>query len=419
MKKINKWILAAIAAAVLAVAAICLLPGLTGNMRAYGLLNAFLQREELALELALELQTGEENLRFDATVEKYPVAGHSVTAVTREGSSLYFSGGALFLQDGTVYTMQNQQGDYSTMLELMLETLAGEGITESDGIYTFTAVGDRARSILKEMLGEVIPETEGLTAELVTENDAIRQIRLEIRGAAQLRVQLTVRELGQISLPEPVQSRIEAGDFSGTDISGHLSQLVQGLGEFGQRETMAASGSLTAELGFLPFSHDVTFYSWKVNGNSLLCMDTGLVKRFYSDAAVFDANGKLVAERGELLTAQQTLDMVWQLAAQGQITFGRSEESYTCVLSPSAEVMELFAHTLVPDTVDMDIAFHTGSVGLQVEEGKLLTIYVRVSGTTKVLLFDTDVALELMLHPVETEELPPQAVVDALLPEGE
>lgn len=417
MKKSVKWILIVAAVLVLAAMVAFVLPGIGGEMKILGMVRDLLQREELALQLAMELDSGGEVLKLDADVERIPVRESSVIAVRRSGGNLYFSGDAMVLENGTVYTLRSGASEDANLSEVLLEMLTGAEILESEGVYTISEEGDRARNILRALPGNLAEKIQKLTLELVTRDDAITRIRVELQGEIRLWGELTVTEEQPAALPQPVRDRIENGDLSGTDISEHLPQLTEALMTAGGWDAVAAEGTLTTELGFLPLSYDVRFHYWRMEGSSILAMDTGLLKRYYSQTAVCDEQGRLVAEREEKLDVQQVLELAWQLVARGQITFGRSDQSYTCVLSPDPDVMALMAHTVLPDTAGMDISFQTGSIGLQVLDGEWMTLYVRIPGTMRVLLFDTDVALELMLHPKQTDSQPPQAVVDALCPE--
>lgn len=366
---------------------------------AYDLLRDFAGSSECAMTLSLDTELGEEINHVDIEIQKTQADGSAVTCVSREGLSLYYSGGAVILENGRAFKISSLYPDYAQLpLEAanLFDTVdfstSREGKTTT---YSLTAEGDKSRALLSMLLPEqadVLPDVQKLLVELTATDGAVEELRFSSEGTLtdeaktryDLSASLTPAEPdGGISVPEAVLDTVRSGaaeDLS--DLSEDLFRLISAWTELNQEEGFSAALQLEVACDPISLQEDMTYEQINAGGQIVSCLSKGDLAVYYSDGVFCDRNGLVLSsEEYALADRVRLLEVLYQLCLNGEFSCTETgEDSWLYTLTLDQAGMESIAYTASPELESMPVTLTSGSIQIYLEKAALTEIRCNCTG---------------------------------------
>lgn len=389
------------------------------GLQAFEILRRQLQSPSLSMELSVSARLSDSDLRFTAIIERSQWEGHSLTTVTKDGTTLCYTEGVVLAGNGQAYRLTEAYPDYSQLLEQALQLYRNVEVEAQDGVYTINAEDSSAEAILATLLPGTEISAGTLGVELVTEEDQLAQIRFRgtfTEDESECRITATVEILGTettVAIPDAVQEAIRSGRLDAAqDLTDDLLRLVAAWTRLSGESAIGTAVTLTADCGVLKLQDDLTFYR---SGHISAIEKYGRMI-YFTDAAICDQNGNVIStSEADALQAGQLLDLTWQLCANSQLTCSRTGRIYTYTLTLDKEGMAAVSQAIVPQTADMDIGFQSGSIVLEIEDDRLQSIRLTVSGEMDALLVQIPASVSAAFFILEDVTFQiPQAVQNTL-----
>lgn len=431
-KKKRKWLLPVMGGMLLlacAAAAVCFIfANTSAAAKAYELLKTYTEKKEISMELTAEGKLGEERFDFSVYAECSEVDGHRMTVVSREGRNLYYTDGAVFLENGKAYRLSPAFPDYSKLPALVLKLYQHTELEEKDGVYTVTAQQEDAKAILETLLPSVADElqdTNVITVKLLTENGQASELCFAGRGTLKdetfdfsASLKLYDGRQKKIEIPEEVAAAVSAGQYESTEaLSDALLQLSDAWEELQEPDALGANIVLEADCGPIVLNESFDFYHWKNEGTPINSLQKNGYAVYFTDEAVCDSNGNVIldSERGTV-EAAKLLDIAYEICMNAGLESSETAEGTIYSVTLDENGMKEVTYAIVPEAKSLDIGFTGGSIQAIVREGKLQNLLISCSGKLEVLLSEADVKIgaELQFTGEEVTETIPEPVKTSL-----
>ena len=411
-------------------AAFFLLPDLAADMETVDLLSDLAGRQVLTMELSVEAEVGRNELDFTAQIDKTQVDGKAVTCISQDNITLFYQGGTIFLENGKAYKLSQSFPDYSQLLNTVTQLYRNIEITHADKTYTITAKGENASEILAHLLpsqAAELADTNEVTVELITEEDAVSEIHFTSKGmladknesefAISAVLVIDPAGLEPIQIPMRVSNEITNGNYETMNVlTEDLLLLASAWEELDGRQQLFAKLHLEANCGPIVLSENLNFYRWAGDPmvSSIQKNDYAL---YFTDTRICDKNGKtLPLADAPTVEAAALLDIAYRTCMNADLSSSASGGEHTFTLALNNEGMKEVAYAIAPDTAGMDIDFDNGSIQIVIRDEKIHSIKVFCNGTMKILLSDAAVSVSAEINPSDTtvEITVPDAVLEAL-----
>lgn len=113
--KIKKWIVLLFLSFIIVVIAVCVLVGskLGSAKNGYKLLQEFATQPENAMTLSMNVKLDDMLTNTELDITRTKVENHSVTCIQNSGISLYYTDGAVIMENGKAFEISDLYPDYS------------------------------------------------------------------------------------------------------------------------------------------------------------------------------------------------------------------------------------------------------------------------------------------------------------------
>lgn len=366
---------------------------------AYDMLRDFAGSSECAMTLSLDTELGDDITHADIDIQKTKVDGSMVTCISRDGLSLYYSGGAVILDNGRAFKISSLYPDYSQLpLEAANLFDSMDFMTSRDGkimTYSLTAEGEKSRTLLNILLPEqmdVLPDVQKLLVELTATDGAVVELHFTSEGTLTdeaktrytLSASLTPAEMdGGTSVPEAVLETVRSGaaeDLS--DFSEDLFRLISAWTELNQEEGFSATLQLEVACDPILLQEDMNYAQINADGQTVNCISKGDLAVYYSDGVFCDRNGLVLSsEEYALADRVRLLEVLYQLCLNGEFTCTETgDDSWLYTLKLDQTGMESIAYTVSPEMESMPVTLTSGSIQIYLEKAALTEIRCNCTG---------------------------------------
>lgn len=401
-RKKRRWVapvLVALLAGILGAAAWLLLPDLVAEKGAYEVLSAALARDELSLTLEVEAQVGTADIPLAADITRTVVDGQQVTAVTREGRTLYYADGLVLLEDGMAYAVSDTLPDYFRLLETAAELYRLIDAEEADGVYSLTAAGENAEALLKLLLPSstsLLSGTDELRLELVTEEGTLSRLRFSGSGrlgdaaSTPWRVEAVLgvrQDTADVDIPSAVRTALmDAAPESARALSDDFYRLLTGWQNLEERSFFAAETTLGIECGSLELEEELELCRWRAEDTAIWSVQENGYGLYASGGRICDSSGSAVSLGAARLDAAKLMELLHELCLHGSADCDRSGEAAAYTLALDAEGMAALACVIAPETENMNVTFTAGTVCVVMEGDEICRVEISLSGSAPTVL---------------------------------
>ncbi|MGM9601309.1 MAG: hypothetical protein ACI3W5_06970 [Faecousia sp.] len=411
-------------------AAFFLLPELLAGAEAYDLLKDYTEKEEVSMSLQAEAVVGQQSIQVDALLDRITLEGQAVTVVSENGRTLYYSDGAVFLENGDAYQISDAFPDYSGLLEQTMALYKHVDIEAVNNTYSITAEKEHAEAILKLLIPSAAPflsETNCLNIDLIAKAGELEQIRFYGSGklndknetaisvSAVLKCNDTPRD---IKIPQAVAESIQSGAYKtmGT-LSDDFLRLVNGWQDLNDRNPLYARLTLNADCGPLAINDYLDFYRWLTEDGEIFSIQENGYALYFTQDSLCDVNGnRIPIGNASNMDAAQLLDIAYTFCMNASADCESNGSRYIYTVSLDEEGMEQVAYAIAPEAKKLDITFTSGDLVIVISNEKIESMGVTVRGSLHVVLTSTDVTMGAKLEFAErnSEAKVPEAVMEAL-----
>lgn len=401
------------------------------SLRAYDVLKTYLEQPEQKMRLTVKAQIANRNGDFSADIGMTTAADTTVTVISESGRELYFANGMVFLDSGDAFLINSTAPDYFELMEQLLGVYDLVQIEAVEGVYTATAEGEQAAAMVKLLIPSalsLLPEDSRLTVDLITQEDALTQIRFT--GAGNLTdsvktpfsVSATVDVLpvnDSISIPDTVKRAIAKGGAQPKELySDDLIRLIEAWEALRSQNPITAQILLEADCGPLTVGDTLRYTRWETGSSTIHGIESDERQLFFTENAVCDAEGRgLPAGSSGEPDAAALLDAVYQNFRSAEFQCRQEEAAGIYTVSLSQSGMKQLAEVLVPQTRELDISYSKGSIQLRVEDGVLQSVSIVCGGSVKVLAVrpEAEITAEIRFQEQAAAAALPEAVKETLL----
>lgn len=429
-RKTRLW---AIALVLALLAVVCALPQtrkIYHALKAYEAIKTFLDQPESVMELDVQATLGNQQLVFSAKMERSQVEQIPVTAITKNGQTLYYAQGVLFLADGTAYQLGEGNTDYSAMVELLLPLYATADIQVSKGVYTLRVPQAQAEQLLDYLVPQAksLLRTGDLTVELVTRKGKLSALRFAGSGNLadsentyfSLLATLQVVDAVPGAIPQLVRQALTTGNYQTHQaLSQDLLRLVEAYQNLVQTQAIGANVSIGADFGLIDLKQSAICYRWKAEETDIYGVQTGGMTVYTANGSLCDAQGHTLslgtADTGSGMVIPVIVGLVYEIMTQGTFDCQQTDTGYCYTVTLAEAGMRALVNALLPQTAQMDWNYDQGTAILTLAEGEIQTLEITCGGSTTVAVVRMGVSLSMKLERL-TSEIPalPEAVREAL-----
>lgn len=435
-KKRKRWIWLFIALCIIGIAAAVglyyFLPQtkVVQGIRAYDILNTWLEQPEQEMELTVKAQIAEKDADFTAQIKRTRIGDTPVSVIAESGRKLYFADGVVFLENGNAYRLNQTAPDYTDLLGQVLDIYKLVEVEAVDGIYSVTAEGEQATAIMKLLMPstqKLLPDANRITVDMITEEGALTQIRFtgagnltdSVKTPFSLSATLTMLPTpGSVEIPGPVSKAISSGNTLAQELySDDLVLLMEAWSNIRGRDPLVAEITAEADCGPISLQDSFLFYQWKLDDNLIWGAKKQERVLYFTEEAICDEDGKSISmESAEGFRAVPVLDLAYRCFSKAEFGCRDGENARIYSVALDQDGMALIAEAIAPDAAQLDIHFEKGSIQLVISQEQIQSIQISCSGTQKVLAASVDVQFgaQILFRDEGTVPELPDAVKDAL-----
>lgn len=408
---------------------------LQNSLNAYQLLQDFSEQTEYAMEVAIDAKIEEELMHTDVRLFQTEVEGRQITQIRKNDISLFYAEGAIILENGKTYRMNELFPDYSELLDeaAVIYQNADFSATKSgtETVFHIEAEGENAGNLLKIFLpsmAEYISDANRVSVDLTAEEGKLLSVRFASEGSliddnhtsyaisAEMKPEST--EEG-IVIPDKVKETVLSGNIKGQkDISEDLFRLFSAWTDLNEEESFAARLIFSAECGPLSLKNEVRYEQEFEDRQKISCIRKNDLAVYFTDDAVCNKDGLgLSLEEKQIADSTELLDMLYQICLNGEFScMNTGNNSYLYTLSLEEETMRSLAYTILPEMETMDISLNSGSVQVTVTDETITDIRVDCTGDIAGILSEASVSVSVDMIFMESSGFTiPEAVKNALM----
>ena len=410
---------------VLLAAALILCLTMGDELAVYSLLQEYAGCSELSMTLDVDAEIDGNSLEFSTNIHRTNDDGAPMTIIESGDLVLYYTQGAVFLENGTAYGLGSFQADQSQLLDQVTELYQHLEITKEDSSYTITAEGEDAAAILQLLIPDLsFADTETILISVETESGELSRILFYADGTLAgeealpflLSASLTPQPKQELTIPHAVLDA-SGGEFEPVcTLDRDLMNLLSGWLTLMNRDTLAADISMRADCG--PLVLDETFSYTQTTTADTVIRSIGMAgyNIYFTEDAVCDKNGNsLSLEDTPSVETAKILELAYDLCLSATPSITKTDAVTLYTLELDAQGMKEIAHTLVPESQNLDLSFHQGTLQVTLCDGAITDLAVACSGSMPLLLQQINISLEANM--AFLTELPPELpaeVIEAL-----
>lgn len=430
-KRVRWWIPVIVVVVLLAIAAgvFFVSRNFGTELEAYRILNAYVQKDPLAMTLRVDAELDGQAIGLDAEICKTKVEGKTVTCLQREGVQLFYAGETVYLENGRAFSVGGDYPDYAELLPQAAELYRLVNVSASTSgtqkTYRLTAKDENADALVRILLQELPADSTVRTFEAALTADGQKPIRLtfsaELTGGtpATLNAELSFSE-GVTTAPEipgAVRSAITSGKPAEAGLlTDELFELLKGWAARCAGESMSADLTLSADCGPVVVNDTLQIDQKRVSGQSITAVRKNALTLYLSGDRLCDGSGNAASDQlSGLADSAELIDAAYQLLLNGETSCTISGDTKTYTLSLDEKEMENLAYAIAPEAKSQSITFKEGTLEAVLTGGVLTSLRVSCAGSIRVVLADTPVSLSAAAAFTERDVEVPQEVVDALV----
>lgn len=426
-RKKRRWLPVLITVLVLlaAAAVFFLNSGVKKDLEAYHLVETRMKQDPLAMDVTVDASYGKLEVQADAAVTRTKVDDTTVTCIDRDGATLYYANGTIYLSNGRAYPVADAYPDYSSLLDKTAELCRSLTIDKSvDGkkkVYTLTAEGDDAAALLRILASDAIADAASLYSlrvELVAESGELMELRFYTEGAGDLSVDATVVFRSSAVAPVIPDDVTDAMGSSTTEVSGTLTEdtlrLLQALSTLHEQDTLSADIALSADCGPIVLSDTLQYDRHDYDGQSVACIRKNTLAYYFSEGVISDADGNKL-DSADLVDSAQLIELCYGLLVNGTAACTETENGWSYTLTLDEDGMNDLAAAIAPSIKAQDVSFTSGRIeALVTEGGTLRSVSVSCSGALHLILTDAPATVSAVITPTTREFSFAQSALNAL-----
>lgn len=351
-----------------------------------------------------------EQMKAEASVSRVTESEHRIACIEQNGVRLYHADDTIFLENGKAYSASGLFPDYSDLLEQSLDIY---GITEVSGVkrsdgttYTITAVGSGAMELLSLLLpsyADRLSSAESVSIDLVEADGALSSIHFSGSGILYGGTSATVSVAADLSIlssdaaasiPQEVLYAVLENDGRNVDLSDDVFRLVRAWAELEARDPLYADIHLSADCGPLLTDDALEYFRLSSDGTEISCVRKNSLSVYFAAEQYCHADGSPAsAAEVSMAGCAQLLNIAYETCLNGDVGCEGTDGSYSYTLFLDEEGMAAAAKAIVSDAEDMDIAFGSGSIQIDMDDDAISAIRFSVEGSTQIVMVETDVSL--------------------------
>lgn len=427
-RKKRRWLPVLITVLVLlaAAAVFFLNSGVKKDLEAYHLVETRMKQDPLAMDVTVDASSyGKLEVQADAAVTRTKVDDTTVTCIDRDGATLYYANGTIYLSNGRAYPVADAYPDYSSLLDKTAELYRSLTIDKSvDGkkkVYTLTAEGDDAAALLRILASDAIADAASLYSlrvELVAESGELMELRFYTEGAGDLSVDATVVFRSSAVAPVIPDDVTDAMGSSTTEVSSTLTEdtlrLLQALSTLHEQDTLSADIALSADCGPIVLSDTLQYDRHDYDGQSVACIRKNTLAYYFSEGVISDADGNKL-DSADLVDSAQLIELCYGLLVNGTAACTETENGWSYTLTLDEDGMNDLAAAIAPSIKAQDVSFTSGRIeALVTEGGTLRSVSVSCSGALHLILTDAPATVSAVITPTTREFSFAQSALNAL-----
>ena len=400
------------------------------KLQVYDILKTYVDQDQQHMSLTVQAQIENKNADFTADIATTQAGTKQVSVITENGRCLYYCDSVVYLESGAAFKLNAAAPDYSQLAPQLLSLCQSAQVEPVDGVYTVTVDGEQAMALAKLLLPSVqnwLPQTGRLTVDVITQEDALTQIRFtgagnladSVKTPFSVTATVDVLPVEKVSIPSQVNTQLLFGSTAPTEVySDQLIQLIQAWADLETTNPLGAQVTLSADLGSLSIEESFQYYAWKTETATVSAVEKDDKTVYFTDKALCNAEGRAVTGGIGVETDAAALANVLYDTFQAAQFQSRNEAGTTVyTVSLSSTAMEKLVPAILPKAQDLTIDYHNGSLQLRVEDGRIQNARISCDGTTKLAVLTANVGLTLEIqidHDTPVPELP-EAVKTALV----
>ena len=426
-RKKRRWLPALITVLVLLAAAAVFFfrSDVKKDLEAYRLVEARMKQDPLAMDVTVDASYGKLAVQADAAVTRTKVDGTTVTCIDRDGATLYYADGTIYLSNGRAYPIADAYPDYSALLDKTAELCRSLTIDKSvDGkekVYTLTAEGDDAAALLRLLASDEIADAAALYSlrvELVAESGELMELRFYTEGAGDLSVDASAVFRSSAAAPVIPDDVTDAMSSSSTEVSGTLTddtlRLLQALSALHEQDTLSADIALSADCGPIVLSDTLQYDRHDYDGQRIACIRKNTLSYYFSDGVISDADGNKL-DSADLVDSAQLIELCYELLANGTAACTETDGGWSYTLTLEEDGMSDLAAAIAPGIKEQDVSFTSGRIeALVTADGALRSVSVSCNGVLHLILTDAPATVSAVITPTTREFTFAQPALNAL-----
>ena len=181
------WLIIVLVIAFLAAAAYFIFSG-GKSLKAYHALETLNSSERLSMDVIVDATLDADATHIEATLQRKTVDGHQISYVQIENVPLYYTDGAVILENGKAYQIHDSFPDYAALLQKIVPLYLNLKAEHEDDAWTITVDGETAQQLLNTVvpgLSEDSLSTQSVTVRVQMDADEVEKIELAANGTLQ------------------------------------------------------------------------------------------------------------------------------------------------------------------------------------------------------------------------------------------
>ena len=311
-KRVRWWIPVIVVVVLLAIAAgvFFVSRNFGTELEAYRILNAYAQKDPLAMTLRVDAKLDGQTIGLDAEICKTKVEGKTVTCLQRDGVQLFYAGETVYLENGRAFSVGGDYPDYAELLPQAAELYRLVNVSASTSgtqkTYRLTAKDENADALVRILLPELPADSTVRTLEAALTADGQKPIRLtfsaELTGgtSATLNAELSFSEgvTTAPEIPEAVRSAITSGKPAEAGLlTDELFELLKGWAARCAGESMSADLTLSADCGPVVVNDTLRIDRERVSGQTITAVGKNALTLYLSGDRLCDGSGNAASDQ--------------------------------------------------------------------------------------------------------------------------
>ena len=395
------------------------------SLKAYHALETLNNIEKLSMDVTVDATLDSDTTHTEATLQRKTVDGHLISYVQIEGVPLYYTDGAVILENGKAYQIHESFPDYAALLQKIVPLYLDLKAEHEDDTWTITIDGETAQELLQTAvpgLSEDSLNTQSVTVQVQLDADKVEKIELSANGTLQNALLFSVTicmehfsTSASFEVPDAVLATVNSLDGDLPVITEDVLSLLAAWQRWKNRSSQTAAMSLSANLGPLVVNQSFNFYAGQFDGKQIYAISKDGVSIYWSGDQVVRQDGTPAsAEEKELAKASELLDVLYVTCQNAAFTKTHQAETDVYTIQLDADGMEDLAALIAPDSRKLDLTFRSGELAIYVTQGEIHRISFDCAEKVKVVSLEENASLRGEIEFVDGSVVIPESAGHAL-----